>query len=93
MFYDQKALFTALLQLISRKSNISIEKLKPVYRVMKQGEEKWDLNSSIITNSFFISGLYLNGASWSNQHGCLDECQTAYDVSYKLPTIHMLIQT
>jgi hypothetical protein len=42
LFYDQRALITTLLQLVSRKSNISIEKLKPLFKFMLPGEEPWD---------------------------------------------------
>jgi hypothetical protein len=58
---------------------------------MLPGEDPWDINSSKISNSFYLEGLYLNGASWLYKEGTLDECIHTHKVSSRLPKIHMLI--
>jgi hypothetical protein len=91
-FFDQKAFFTSLIQQVSRKTGISMEKLNPRLRVMRQGEEMMEVKMAQITNSYYIEGLWLNGARWVAKHNSIDEMLNGYESSTKLPMVHLVIE-
>jgi hypothetical protein len=71
-FFDQKAFFSSLIQQTSRKTGFSIENLKMTFRMMKKKEKMVDSKTAELTNSYYIEGLYLNGAQWDDKKMSID---------------------
>ena len=61
-----------LIQQTSRKTGVSIENLTMTFRLMKNKEKMVDAKTAELTNSYYIEGLYLTGAQWSNHHMSID---------------------
>jgi len=64
-FYDQRAFFTAFIQQTSRKTGTSMDKLKPKLRIMEKYEQMLTERLADDSNSYYLEGLWLNGATWN----------------------------
>jgi hypothetical protein len=45
---------------------------------MKENEEKFDYKTCLTSHSFYIEGLWVNGARWIAKDHSLDEAQYSY---------------
>lgn len=70
---------------------MSIEKLNAEYRVMQPDEVEMDLETALSTNTFYLDGMWLNGARWIAKDNSLDECLFSYQSCQRLPMIMLTI--
>ena len=59
---------------------------------MKLGEEMMETAIAQASNSFYLEGLWLNGAKWVPKENSIDEIDNNYEHSTKLPMIHLVIE-
>jgi hypothetical protein len=45
---------------------------------MKKREKMVDAKTAELTNSYYIEGLFLNGAIWSDKDSSIDACDFAF---------------
>ena len=63
-FFSQKNLLTALMQDVSRRYKISVERLATNFRIMNEGERPQSDEEAVSSNSYYIDGLWMYGAWW-----------------------------
>ena len=79
-----EGLLTALLQQSARKNGVSIERLSWEYTVMSTQE------AAVVSRpreGAYVKGLYLEGARWDVENGCLGE-PNAMELYSTLPLVH-----
>lgn len=69
-----------------------MEKLEPKLRIMAKNEKMLDQDEAEETNSYYLEGLWINGATWNIDEYSLDECKFNYESSVKLPLVHFSIE-
>ena len=58
---------------------------------MKPYERDLNAKEAALTNSYYLEGLWLNGAAWDKDEYSIDECEAAHLTSIKMPVIHIMV--
>ena len=92
-FFSQKNLLAALQQNVSRRYKMSIERLATHYRIMKDGERPLSDEEAEYTDSFYLDGLWMYGASWDPEKRVLqDLSHSSTNLGHVFPMIHVTIE-
>lgn len=92
-FYNPRNFLTTLMQEVARKQRISIEQLTINFRIMDRDEKPFSQSKAEGTNSFYIYGLWLYGATWSQEEDSIVDSSKFGEIGSKLPMLHLMIET
>ena len=72
---------------------MSIERLATHYRIMKDGERPLSDEEAEYTDSFYLDGLWMYGASWDPEKRVLqDLSHSSTNLGHVFPMIHVTIE-
>ncbi|EGR26966.1 hypothetical protein IMG5_204170 [Ichthyophthirius multifiliis] len=87
-FFFTQSFLTGTLQNYARKYKIPIDTLQFDFFVIKDGSKEYDTTKTP-EDGCYVYGLYLDGSSWNNEMGYLDEPQPK-QLNSKMPYIWLL---